>query len=441
MGKEILYCHQCGRQLSADDFTRGRAHTFDNRQYCMSCVPSTQTSLPASPPTPAPRTTKRQATTLHLVAQRESSLSTSRSALIVSLVVAGVVVVLLLVLFLNPSAPAVPPREPAPPPRGVESRKPAEEPGKKEVEQAREFSSGNPHALDEQVRLWEKAVAASAKTPHADEALKGLERAIAQRKEEFAQELKALEPKIAERMKMEQFGVAVDLMEEAKKRHESPEWMTAVAGRIKELQEAADKLYPELKARALGAQAKGDSAKVVEQRSRLTVWGRRDLLADLESELAKVVPREELPKGAVPLLRFPNDGSRKYRLVGSLRDGSLLIPRWNDHSVLGGFESITESVAVPTDGEIWLTYSTTSPAPMVIRFRVARGNTTIAHDWKLTKPEVGRPVCVKAPIPKFRDFNNKPIIPGERFTMLYISQEDGKPDLVIHELLMFRTQE
>lgn len=36
---EILYCNKCGRKLVADDFTRGRAHTFNHRQYCTACLP------------------------------------------------------------------------------------------------------------------------------------------------------------------------------------------------------------------------------------------------------------------------------------------------------------------------------------------------------------------------------------------------------------------
>src|SRR5213078_2411617 len=114
----------------------------------------------------------------------------------------------------------------------------------------------NPHAVEERVRLWEQAVAATAKTSYVDEALKGLEQAIAQRKEEFAHEIKALEPKLAERMKAEQFGVASDLLQEAKKRHEtSPEWTSAVSRKIRDVQEAPEKLYPDLKGMALAAQA------------------------------------------------------------------------------------------------------------------------------------------------------------------------------------------
>src|SRR5689334_5906527 len=65
MGQEILYCNKCGKRLVGDDFTRGRAHTFNHRQYCTGCVPQQHSgTLPASPPEkreakPRPPTVRR----------------------------------------------------------------------------------------------------------------------------------------------------------------------------------------------------------------------------------------------------------------------------------------------------------------------------------------------------------------------------------------------
>src|SRR5207237_9146719 len=125
-----------------------------------------------------------QPSSMRLPAQGGTPAPASGSALYISLAVAGAVIVLLLVLFLNSSPP---PPAPAPPsPRPAESRKPADDPALKAVTQAREFSAGNPHAVDERVRIWEQAVVAAAKSVHAEEARKGLERAVAQRREEVA---------------------------------------------------------------------------------------------------------------------------------------------------------------------------------------------------------------------------------------------------------------
>jgi hypothetical protein len=445
LGKEILYCNRCGKQLLGDDFTRGRAHTFENRQFCTQCLPATH--LPKSVPVPSSpsRLPKRPASSTHLPVQGVAPPGPSGSALFISLAVGAGVLALLLVLFLNPSKPQTPPSpDPvAPRPVPLEAKKPADEAARKAVEQAREFSAGSPHAVDERVRLWEQAVARTAKTSYADEALKGLERAVTQRKEEFAQELQAIELKLSDRIKMEQFGAAADVLEEAKKRHEtSPEWTAAVSRRIREVQDAAEKLYPEVKAKAIAAQASGDEARVAELRKRLLGWGRRDLLADLEDELGKALTRQTPPPGATLLFRFPPEGgNRPYRLAGTLRDGALVLPVYNKWAVLGGFESLREPVAIPSEGEIWVTYSTNCPKPFGIRFRVIQGDKTWPYNWWLNNPEVGRPARVRVPMTKFKDANNQLIGVGDRFATIYFQQDDPKAELLIFEALIVRTKE
>jgi hypothetical protein len=446
VGKEILYCNKCGKQLLGDDFTRGRAHTFENRQFCTQCLPASHTPKPMPVPSSTSRIPKRQASSMPLPVQGVEPSGASISALLISLGVGVGVLILLLVLFLNPSRPT----EPLPPPPlavaprpPADVKKPVDDPARKTVEQARQFSSGNPHAVDERVRLWEQAVAATAKTPYADEALKGLEQSIAQRKEEFAQEIQALEPKLAERMKAEQFGVASDLLEEAKKRHEtSPGWTAAVSRKIRDVQEAAEKLYPDLKGKALAAQAAGDNARVTQAKARVSGWGRRDLLADLETELGKVVPRETIPPGATLLFRFPHEGPKQpYRIYGPVRDGGLVSPPYQSHAVLGGFEAIREPIAIPSEGEIWVTYSTTSSKPLMIRFRMIRGDKTFPYNWYLNNPEVGRPVRVKVPMTQFKDYGGKPIVVGECFGTIYFQQDDPKAQLVVYDTVIFRTKE
>jgi hypothetical protein len=39
MGKSIVYCGQCGRSLSEDEFKRGRAQVIDHQPYCSQCRP------------------------------------------------------------------------------------------------------------------------------------------------------------------------------------------------------------------------------------------------------------------------------------------------------------------------------------------------------------------------------------------------------------------
>src|SRR6185295_3987987 len=45
MGKEIVYCGDCGKSLREDDFAKGKAQHLDHRPYCTGCKP-----LAAAPP-------------------------------------------------------------------------------------------------------------------------------------------------------------------------------------------------------------------------------------------------------------------------------------------------------------------------------------------------------------------------------------------------------
>lgn len=421
VGKEILYCHRCGKQLGGDDFTRGRAHTFDHRQYCTGCLPQ---KFETPKPAPAvPKTARREASSARLPAKP------SRSPLILSLVAAGVVVVLLLVFMLTPSA--------GPPPVVV-----VDDPARKAVEQAREFAKRHPQSLDEAIVLWEQAVAVTANTPFAGDAKRERDAVLARRKDRLGEELQGVEAKVQERMKSEQFGVAADMLEEAKKRHGSPEWAASINVRLGEVREAANKLFPEVKAKGVAAQAKGDSARVVELRTRLTAWGRADLLAEFEKELAGIVPREAAPPGAVVLFRFPHEGAgQPYRPYGALKNGALSAPQYQDHSVMAGFESLKPHFRIPEEGELWVTYSTNSPKMIHLRFRVQRGDKTVAHDWNIKNPELGRPVRLKAPLRQMMDFNNKLINKGDEVSSIYLLQDDPKAELVFYELLVFRTKD
>jgi hypothetical protein len=38
MGREIVYCDSCGDRIVAADFDKGRARTFQNKNYCHKCV-------------------------------------------------------------------------------------------------------------------------------------------------------------------------------------------------------------------------------------------------------------------------------------------------------------------------------------------------------------------------------------------------------------------
>ena len=129
MGKEIVYCGECGKSLREDDFSRGKAHHIDHRPYCLECktpvaaAPSqiqTSSKLSAmktttgrfAPAVPAPSTRRRRT--------EEDS---SKTPLLVGagLVVAAVVILLVFALGSGSRSPA-PELPPPPPPQAGPSK-------------------------------------------------------------------------------------------------------------------------------------------------------------------------------------------------------------------------------------------------------------------------------------------------------------------------------
>jgi hypothetical protein len=133
MGKEIVYCGGCGKSLLEDDFSRGKAHTVDNRPFCTTCKPRTG---PDPNQTSSRLSAMKSSTARHLPAvtpattRRRRERDSSKAPLIVGGALVGVGL-LLLVIFLSasgskPSEP--PPPDPAPAPKSAVAPKPASTP-------------------------------------------------------------------------------------------------------------------------------------------------------------------------------------------------------------------------------------------------------------------------------------------------------------------------
>lgn len=412
VGREILYCTKCGRALTADDFTRGRAHTFDHRQYCTACLP--QRHDPTA--TPAPRPARRgpaMARKPPAVPSPPRSAAPKVLALLATLGILG----LLAFLLLSVQDPAV-----------------------TAAADARDFAQLHPASLDEIVRRWERAVEAAGDGAHAADSKRELERAVAARAQALAVELKELEEKIRERLEAERFGAVADVLEEARKRHAAPRWKEAIDGRIKEVRAAAEQRYPALKAKAEAAFARGAEEQVREIRAKLSVWGRPDLTADLEAALATIVPRGPLPAGAAVLLQYPKE-VRPYNLAGTVKPNGLLALPYGKGAMMGGFEIIRPPFPIPVRGEFWLTYSTRSPKPVVLRFRILRGDKTVPYNWELKAPQTGGPARVKAPLRDFMNYDNQIIAVGDRVHSIYIQQDDPAAELTFIEAVIFSLPE
>jgi hypothetical protein len=77
----------------------------------------------------------------------------------------------------------------------------------------------------------------------------------------------------------------------------------------------------------------------------------------------------------------------------------------------------------------------------MIRLRIIRGDKTFAYNSDVNAPEVGRPVPLKLPLTKFKDYENKFVKVGDRFATIYFQQDDPKAELLIYDAVIFRTKE
>jgi hypothetical protein len=321
MGREIVYCSTCQTQLRSSDFEKSGAIRIDGQAYCKACAPA---------PKEAPRDrTPRRGTSKHATRSipivqtpgtRRFVASKSGSPL-VWIGVAGaalLVVVLAVAAGSGGSAPRPVEREraeapPPPPPPPLPAPDPSlrrEEAAKASLLRAREFAAANPGDLAGQRTRVEQAAADARDTSVLDAVraeLRGLEeRMFARREADLAQ----LEAKAKPLAAAEDFGAAVRVYEEARERHPETEWRTAVGGRIRELHDAAARLYAPLREKALDARKRKADAEVAAAKARVARWGRADLKQDLEQALAAVVDAPPPPPPPPP-----PDPNRKARMA------------------------------------------------------------------------------------------------------------------------------
>jgi hypothetical protein len=400
VGQEILYCHKCGKRLIGDDFTRGRAHTFNNRQYCSACLPqsisSTSQAALKDPSRPAAAPARPKAVKPATTRATPAAPASSTTILVVGLtVIAAAVVILYVVRSSGTSDPAPEPVVAKPPPAAVPAAKP--------------------------------------------EALKPAPRAVP--KEKIAKDLQDLEAKIQPTIKNEQFSAVVDLLEEARKRFDAPEWTQGIAKLIKEAQDKSTALYGPLKEQSCNAQLRGAIAEAQQARTRLVGWGRKDLLDDFDKAIAAIVPREPLPPGATVLAAFPDGDMRRFRLQGEPKNGALMGQVAFDGMSIG-MESGQEIFKIPSEGEIRVTFSTTSSKAISVVFR-ANGPDGKNYPYHAYHPgfEVGRPQVFKVPLSKLEDWNKNLITRGSVVDNIYFRQDDASAVLTVYEFVIFKTKD
>lgn len=139
------------------------------------------------------------------------------------------------------------------------------------------------------------------------------------------------------------------------------------------------------------------------------------------------------------LVSFAFQGKEKFALRGVARDG-LLWGEDKEGQLYTGVESESGMFVVPREGEFWVTYHTEAPDPITFRCR-ARKAESVAFDFVLEKPVVGRAVQVRIPLSKFRSFEKQPLAAGDPIHILYIFTPNLKARLRIDDLAIVDVRE
>ncbi len=121
MGKSIVYCGQCGRSLSEDEFKRGRAQVIENQPFCADCRPISS----AAEPDPEPPAQKRKSSSQRIPVPAAShaprhvppNRPDSSSRLLIPVGVGFVVIIIVVIAVMTSGGPAEPPPEPVAPGR------------------------------------------------------------------------------------------------------------------------------------------------------------------------------------------------------------------------------------------------------------------------------------------------------------------------------------
>ena len=133
MGKQILYCGDCGRSLRQEDFDRLKAGYLQNSPYCVECCPNVVFNTPPAPKqgSPFPSSTKVRALPASTPSRSHAAGSSSNKALPATFAAAiggALVVVALAAVLSSSSKPAPKPAIERAPDPVVETPAPKPEP-------------------------------------------------------------------------------------------------------------------------------------------------------------------------------------------------------------------------------------------------------------------------------------------------------------------------
>ncbi len=353
MGQEVVYCHRCLTRLLGGDFDTGKAFRTGDQISCAACTQEILASLPererldlqarieaerhrrgssarhpAARPDPSgitrsipvpsaakgPPGGRPSSHSIRVPPQASTSsipvARRRRSALPVAAGAASVAVVLAVVVAVATGGRGGVPEDlpapaPLPPPPAVAGATDAA--ARDAMARAREFRRSHPADFLGQLRSWEKAAWDVGNSPHLAEAKREIEDAKARLSAALAPQVAALDAQARGLAAKDDFAGAVDLLEQGKKRHDTPVWTAALDRKIQEMDDRAAERFKALKEEALAARRRGSASEAKSIRDRVEKWGYRKLTEDLDRSLAAVAAP---PKPAPQPPRPPPDAGK-----------------------------------------------------------------------------------------------------------------------------------
>ena len=314
MGKEVVYCFNCGVRLVSADFEKGNAFRAGSETSCANCLPALLELLspeereafreeqrekqggtpspprgPVRPPASKPPTHKSTSTRIkpspEPVEEEPAGETPSRLRGRLPLILAGaggLLVALVVIILLATRKGPLPQVEEGPAPTakpGPAKPPPAPAPGgpediaREKLEKARKYRAEHPDDLAGQIREFELVAWNHDKTAAAEEARKEVAEIRRKQSEGMNPALQKLLEEIKAPLEREEYRQVMELLSQAKERDAAPAWILQVDKRIDEVRSEEERKFSEVKQKAEEAKGKGEKEELAKLRERVARWG------------------------------------------------------------------------------------------------------------------------------------------------------------------------
>lgn len=338
MGKEVVYCFNCGVRLLYSDFEKGAAYRVGTEFSCSECMPLLLEMMPPEerekflsgkegqrPSSHTPRRgtgrvplaegMSRKGTTRRSVAPppeefegdeetpgEEGEAASRRRKLLIlagagSLAAVLLAAVLILALRKKPApeeeAAAAPPAPVVKEPPRVKT---PEDIARELLDKARKFQEQNPGDLEGQIREFRSVAWEYDRTAAGEEANREVQILVDKLAKGLTPEMEKLLEKIQEPLEQDDFKKALEILDQAKEKNATPAWILQVDKRIDEVRGRAEDRLKELKQKAAEALGNGDKEEVARIRDRVSQWGLARLLEEFDKALGPPEERAKKPE-------------------------------------------------------------------------------------------------------------------------------------------------